>query len=118
MADQQRLAWLKDRITQMGHPPHMYERWHAEIDQLEGRKPKESERGKRRRKALERAGYHDGVLPDGLSYVHGAVMTYIEMEAISERMSALGDARPKSASGAYYQLAAQYLAQLRKQEVA
>ena len=116
MASEKRLAWLRDRITQMGHPPHMYERWHEEIEQLTGLKPKEPETAKRRRKAMERAGYPDGVLPDGMTYAHGAVLSYIEMEAITERMRAMGDARPKSAS-AYYRLAAQYLAELRKQEV-
>jgi hypothetical protein len=94
----------------------MYERWHEEIEQLTGAKPKEPEKARRRRKAMERAGYPDGVLPDGLTYAHGAVVTYVEMEAINERMRAMGDARPRATSGAYYQLAAKYLAELRRQE--
>ena len=118
MAKQERLEWLRDRVTQMGHPPRMYERWHEEIEQLTGAKPKEPETAKRRRKAMERAGYPDGVLPDGLTYAHGAVLSFIEREAISDRMCAMGDAKPKPATGAYYQLAAKYLAELRRQEAA
>lgn len=34
-----RLEWLKDRITQMGHPPHLYEKWQAEIERLQNTKP-------------------------------------------------------------------------------
>ena len=36
---QARIAWLEDRITQMGHPPKQYELWHQELEVLK-RQPK------------------------------------------------------------------------------
>lgn len=36
---QARIAWLEDKITQMGHPPKQYELWHQELEVLK-REPK------------------------------------------------------------------------------
>jgi hypothetical protein len=29
-----RIAWLRDRISQMGHHPNLYYQWHEELEQL------------------------------------------------------------------------------------
>ena len=34
MKSTNRIAWLEDRITQMGHEPSQYEQWHEELEQL------------------------------------------------------------------------------------
>ena len=34
MNSRQRIAWLRDRITQMGHSPNLYYEWHDELEQL------------------------------------------------------------------------------------
>ena len=108
-----RLEWLRDRITQMGHPPHLYERWHAEIEAIERGRPRESEAQRRRQRALAAAGCLDGQLPPGMVYAHGAVMTEAEARTIGDLMTALGPDKPASGSARYYQLASQQLRSLR-----
>ena len=121
MASEKRIAWLRDRITQMGHPPHMYEQWHAEIEAHEAGAPARSSQKSRRKKrrraeAFAAAGFKDGELPDGLEYAHGMIVTNRECRAIGDYMTDLGDARPGQDTENYHQLAAKYLAELRKQE--
>jgi len=38
-----RRAWLHDKITQMGHHPHRYQKWHEELETLK-QQPKHAER--------------------------------------------------------------------------
>jgi hypothetical protein len=52
-----RLEWLKDRVTQMGHPPHLYERWHAEIERLEKVKPAANSDHQSKHKCKFKRGY-------------------------------------------------------------
>jgi len=109
-----RLAWLRDRITQMGHPPHLYERWQAEIDLLEEGSTPPSKSQRRRRRAFAAAGLPGELLPPGLIYAHGAVMTEAEARVIGDRMDAMGPRKPPTGSARYYQLAAEHLRNMRR----
>ena len=110
-----RLEWLRDRITQMGHPPHLYERWHAEIEALEQGDRRPSKQQRRRMRAFAAAGFPDGQLPPGLVYAHGAVMTEQESRIIGDQMQAMGPSKPATGTVTYYQLAAQHLRRIRRQ---
>lgn len=108
-----RLDWLRDRVTQMGHHPDLYERWHAEIEKIEeGGDP--SKRQHRRMRAFAAAGLPDGHLPPGMIYCHGAVITEAEARIISDQMTAMGSLKPPDGSARYYQLAAAYLRIIRR----
>jgi hypothetical protein len=108
-----RIDWLKNRVTQMGHPPHLYEKWHAEIEAITQKKPVPSEKQRRRRHRMTMAGFPDGVLPPGMVYAHGWVMTESESDWISHSIAAMGDARPGKETAAYYKLAHNLLKGLR-----
>ncbi|MCP9910248.1 hypothetical protein KBZ15_10065 [Cyanobium sp. BA20m-p-22] len=116
------MEWLRDRITQMGHHPDLYERWHAEIDLLEEgcsrpSKPERcrpSKRQRRRLRVLVAAGFPDGSLPPGLIYAHGAVMTEQEEEIIGDRMKEMGPLKPTTGTVRYYELAAEHLRDMRR----
>lgn len=108
-----RLDWLKDRVAQMGHPPHLYEKWYAEIETITQSKRLPPKAPRRRRHRMAMAGYPDGVLPPGMIYAHGWVMTESESDAISDAVAAMGDAKPSAKSTAYYNLAQKLLKQLR-----
>lgn len=102
----------------MGHDPDLYIRWHAEIEAIESG---QSEKERRRRTRMCMAGYPDGVVPDGMVYAHGWVMTEAEARSIGDEMTALGAGKPKAGSAAYYNLAHKMLQRLHRglgQEVA
>ncbi len=109
-----RIEWLKDRISQLGHPPQMYEKWHAEIGLIEsGLSCTAVKREKRRAAAFREAGIPGDVLPEGMVYAHGMVMSEKEARIIGDQMAALGDLKPASEKPAYFRLARKYLITLR-----
>lgn len=113
-----RIAWLKDHLTQMGHHDLSYQKWELELSLLQaGLDVPDShsarQRLKRRLKAHQDAGYPLDKLPNGLVYAHGQVMSEQEKEHISDCMEQLGDAKPKSGKSAYFRLADEFLQQFR-----
>jgi hypothetical protein len=112
-----RLEWLQDRVTQMGHPPQMYDQWHAEIEKTRSGQKHLTSREKsanRRAAAFRAAGIQGEELPPGMVYAHGLVISEAHARIIGDQMVALGELKPPSGRRAYYAIAAQYAKALRQ----
>ena len=110
-----RLAWLKDHITQMGHPPQMYEKWNDEIKMIEaGMSCTATKRFKRRATAFRLAGITGDELPEGMVYEHGHVLSQLEARILGDQLAALGDLKPHRDKAGHRRLTDQYLKILRK----